>query len=313
MTKIVVIGSFVVGQTIRVPRLPALGESLVGDSFDLGPGGKGSNQAIAARRLGAQVEMLACIGDDLFAGMVEPLYAHEGIATHQIHRLAGAKKGVAFINVLPSGENWITVDPGANLLMTAAHVEAIEEQIATSDVVMAQLETATPAVAKAMQLGRKHGVLTVLNPAPARALPADLLANVDLLTPNQTETRILQGLAPDDPTPTLELARRLLAVGVKQIVVTQGAQGALIVTPDTLLPVPSATIQAVDVTGAGDCFNAALAVALGEGLSLQEAVQRACYAGAYTARHLGVIPGLPTRVQLEEFIAGLPSAAKAKS
>ncbi len=302
MPKITVIGSFVVGQTIRVPRLPALGESLVGDSFDLGPGGKGSNQAIAAARLGAQVEMLACIGDDMFAGMVEPLYAQEGIATRHLHRLSGAKTGVAFINVLPSGENWITVDPGANLLMSAAHVEAIDALIATSDVVMAQLETATPAVAKAMQLGRKHGVLTVLNPAPARALPPDLLANVDLLTPNQTETRILQGLAPDDPTPTPELARRLLAVGVKRIVVTQGAQGALIVTPDTLIHVPSATIQAVDVTGAGDSFNAALAVALGEGLALPDAVQRACYAGAYTARHLGVIPGLPTRVQLEEFI-----------
>lgn len=302
MTKIVVIGSFVAAQTIRVPRLPVLGESLVGDTFDLGPGGKGGNQAIGVARLGAQVEMLACIGDDLFANMVQPLFAGEGIDTRHIHRLAGVNTGVAFVNVLPSGENWITVDPGANLQMTAAHVDEIEALIAASDMVMAQLEVSTAAVDRAMRLGRKYGKLTILNPAPARALPSAVLANVDLLTPNETETRILQGLPPDEPTPTPELARRLLAIGVQQIVVTRGAQGALIVTPDELIPVPSISIQAVDVTGAGDSFNAALAVGLGQGLALRKAVQRACYAGAYTALHLGVIPGLPTKAQLEQFI-----------
>lgn len=303
MTKIVVIGSFVAAQTIRVPRLPALGESLVGDTFDLGPGGKGGNQAIGAARLGAQVEILACIGNDLFAGMVEPLFSSEGIDTRHIHQLPGVNTGVAFVNLLPSGENWITVDPGANLHMTAAHVDEIEDLIAASDIVMAQLEVSTAAVARAMQLGRKHGKLTILNPAPARALPSEVLANVDLLTPNETETRILQGLPPDDPTPTPDLARRLLTIGVQQIVVTRGAQGALIVTPDELISVPSISIQAVDVTGAGDSFNAALAVGLGEGLPLRAAVRRACYAGAYTALHLGVIPGLPTRAQWEAFLA----------
>lgn len=302
MPKIVVIGSFVVGQTIRVPRLPALGESLVGDSFDLGPGGKGSNQAIAAARLGAQVEMLACIGDDLFANMVFPLYTREGMGTQHIHRIAGSNTGVAFVNLLPSGENFITVDPGANLQMTPAHVEALEPLIAESAIVMAQLEVPNAAVARAMQLGRKHGALTILNPAPARFLPPELLAFVDLLTPNETETRLLQGLPPDEPTPTPELARRLLSMGVEKIVVTRGKQGALIVTSAELSEVPAPTIQAVDVTGAGDSFNAALAVGLGEGLNLQEAAQRACYAGAYTAMHLGVIPGLPTRGQLEDFI-----------
>lgn len=301
MPKIVVIGSFVVGQTICVPRLPALGESLVGDSFDLGPGGKGSNQAIAAARLGAQVEMLACIGDDLFADMVIPLYAREGIATHHLHRIPGASTGVAFVNLLPSGENFITVDPGANLQMTPAQVDALEPLIAESAIVMAQLEVPNAAVLRALQLGRKHGALTLLNPAPARFLPPELLAFVDLLTPNETETRLLQGLPPDDPTPTPELARRLLGLGVDQIVVTRGKQGALIVTPSELIEVASVPIQAVDVTGAGDSFNAALAVGLGEGLPLRVAVQRACYAGAYTAMHLGVIPGLPTRRQLDEF------------
>ncbi|MEZ4867760.1 MAG: ribokinase [Caldilineaceae bacterium] len=301
MPTITVIGSFVAALTIRVPRVPALGESLVGNSLDLGPGGKGSNQAIAAARLGAAVHLVACVGDDLFAPLAFDLYAREGIATDHIHRLAGAPTGVAMINVLPSGENWITVDPGANLAMTAAHVDALAGYIAQSDLVMAQLEIGDEPVAQAMNLGRAYGVRTLLNPAPARPLPASLLAQVDLLTPNATEARILLGLPPDDPTPTPALAQRLLELGVKEIVVTQGAAGALIVTPTEMLAVPSVPVQAVDVTGAGDSFNAALAVGLSEGLPLAAAVQQACRAGAYTTQTLGVIPALPTRAQLAAF------------
>jgi ribokinase len=308
MTRIVVIGSFVVGQTIRVPRLPALGESLVGDSFDFGPGGKGSNQAIAAARLGAQVELLACIGDDLFADMAPRLYAQDGIATPHLHCITGANTGVAFVNILPSGENWSMVDPGANRRMTVAHVEAMSSLIASSDLVMAQLEAPNEPVQRAFAIARQHGVMTVINPVPARLLPTALLGLVDLLTPSETETRILLGLAPDDPTPTPELARRLLASGVQQIVITRGKAGALIVTPNRLLAIPSVTIQTVDVTGAGDSINAALVVGLGEGMALPEAVQRACYAGAYTARHWGVISGLPTRAQLDQFIQDVASS-----
>jgi ribokinase len=231
MPNIVVIGSFVVGLTIRAPRTPVLGESLVGDSFDLGPGGKGTNQAIAAARLGARVNLLACLGDDIFADMALGLYRQEGIALDHIQHIPGINTGVGFVTLLPSGENSIIVDLGANQRMTPAHVEAAEPIIARSDIVMAQFEVPSETISRALELGRRHGAMTILNPAPARSVTPDLLAQVDLLTPNETETRLLLGLSPADPTPTPELAERLLKLGVEQIVVTRGKEGALIVTP----------------------------------------------------------------------------------
>jgi ribokinase len=305
MTNIFVCGSFVTALTIRVPRQPVLGENLVGDSFDLGPGGKGTNQAIAAARLGASVNLLACVGDDLFAQIAHDLYAQEGIATEHIHQISGTHCGIALINILPSGENWITVDMGANMQMTPNQVEAAEPLIAASDIIMAQFETPTEAVSRAMELGRKNQVMTILNPAPARHINPDLLANVDILTPNETEARILLGLPPDNPTPAAKLAKRLMGMGVERVVVTLGKRGALIVTPDEVVEVPSVRIQAVDVTGAGDSFNAALAVGLGEGLTLRGAVQEACYSGAYTTTHLGVIDGLPTRAERDAFLKSI--------
>lgn len=299
MPSIVVAGSFVVGLTVRVPRAPVLGESLIGDSFDLGPGGKGTNQAIAAARLGAQVDLLACIGDDIFAEMATSLYRREGISPEHIHHIPNVNTGVGFVTLLPSGENWIVGHLGANMHMRPDHVDAAEDLIARSDIVMTQFEVPLETMSRAMELGRKHGAMTILNPAPAKSVDPDLLAYVDLLTPNETETRILLGLPPDDPAPTLELARRLLDLGVERIVVTRGKQGALIVTPDNSVEVPSIEVQAVDVTGAGDSFNAALAVGLGEGMDLQDAVRQANCAGAYTATYLGVINGLPTRAELE--------------
>ena len=301
MTRIFVVGSYNTGLTIRVPRMPALGESLAGDSFDMGPGGKGSNQAIGAARLGADVHLLACIGDDIFGERALQLYAKEGIATDIIHRLPGANTGIGFVNILPDGENWITVDLGANLLMTAEHVRDCEAIIHESDIVMAQFEVSAEPVAEAMALGRAHGKLTICNPAPARSVDPAMFANVDILTPNATEARMLLGLPPDDPSPAEDLARALLDFGVLTVIVTLGKQGALIVSREGEARIPALSIDAVDVTGAGDSFNAALAVFLGEGLSIEEAVRQAVVSGAYTAMRLGVIGGLPTRAEVERF------------
>jgi ribokinase len=288
--------------------MPVLGESLVGDSFDLGPGGKGTNQAIAAARLGAKVDLLACLGDDIFGEMALALYRKEGIGLDHIQRMSGINTGVGFVTLLPSGENSIVVDLGANMRMTPAHVEAAGEIIARSNIIMAQFEVPSETLARAMELGRKHGAMTLLNPAPARTIDPQLLAHVDLLTPNEVETRLLLGLPPDDPRPTPELAGRLLELGVEQIIVTRGKEGALIVTPEGHEAVPSVPIQAVDVTGAGDSFNAALAVGLAEGLALGEAVRQAVYAGAYTATRLGVINGLPLRAEFENFRRSMAEA-----
>ena len=307
--RVFITGSFVVGLTMRVPRVPVPGETLIGDSFHMGPGGKGSNQAVGAARLGAVVNLLACVGDDRFADMATDLYAREGLAMRHIHRVAGSYTAMGFVSLLPSGENWITLDMGANLHTSPAHVEAASAQIAVSDVVMTQFEVPPDAVARTLQLGRAHGALTILNPAPARPLSAGALADVDLLTPNETETRILLGLAPDDPAPVAALAQELLGLGVGRVVVTLGERGALIVSADGVEPVPTVALRPLDSTGAGDSFNAALATGLGEGLTLRAAVERACHAGAFTTQRAGVIDGLPTRAELTDFISARQATA----
>ncbi len=303
MPDIVVIGSFVVGLTVRVPRKPVVGEGLIGDLFDMGPGGKGANQAIAAARLGAQVELVACVGDDPFAEMAGTLFEREGISSAHIHRIRDINTGVGLVTLLPSGDNWIVGHLGANMHMRLHHVEAAEPLIALSDIVMAQFEAPLDSIARGLELGKTHGAMTILNPAPGQAAAPELLAHVDVLTPNESETRILLGLPPDDSTPTRELAGRLLDLGVDRIVVTRGEEGAVIVTADYIEEVSAVPVQALDVTGAGDSFNAALAVSLSKGATLRDAVCHATYAGAYTTTHLGVIDGLPTRAELEEFMA----------
>lgn len=301
--KIVVVGSFVVGITIRVPRPPVLGEGLIGDLFDLGPGGKGTNQAIAAARQDAMVDLVACIGDDIFANFAVQLYQRERIATDHVHRVPGINTGVGCVTLLPSGENSIIGHLGANMYLKPEHVDAAESLIAKSDVVMTQYEASFETVARAMELGHRHGKLTIWNPAPAKAFDRAILKHVDLITPNESETRILLGLAPDDPTPTVELARALLGLGVKRVVVTLGQRGALIVTPEHSELIPALTIRALDATGAGDSFNASLAVRLAQGMGLNDAVCEANAAGAYTCMHLGVVNGLPTQKELAVFHA----------
>ena len=300
--KVFVVGSFVVGLTIRIPRMPVLGEGLIGDQFDMGPGGKGTNQAVAAARLGADVRLLACIGDDLFASVADELFADEGMARDHIHRIPDINTAVGFVHLIPSGDNWIVGHLGANLHMRPEHVEAAEEQIASSDIVLTQYEVPALVVRRALELGRQHGRLTMWNPAPAQAVTHDFLELVDVLTPNETELRILLDLPPDDPTPNEVLAGRLLEMGAGSVVATLGDQGAMIVSSAGVEIVPAVTgISVVDVTGAGDSFNATLAVGLGNGLSLRDATAQATYAGAYAVQHLGVIGGLPTREQLEQF------------
>lgn len=301
MSKIFVVGSYVQGLTIRVPRMPNLGESLAGHSFDMGPGGKGGNQAVAAARLGADTHLLACIGDDVFGDLALQFYAEEGLDTAHIHRIAGAASGVGFVNLRPDGENWITVDMGANLLLRPEHVRACADIIADCDILMTQCEIPPETVAAALQLGKDQGALTILNPAPARPLDPKTLAAVDILTPNAIEARMLLGLPADAPNAEAELGRELLALGAGSVIITQGERGALIVDADGTTQIPALPIHAVDVTGAGDSFNAALAVGLGDGLPLLDAVRLAVRAGAYAATRLGVIAGLPTRAQLESF------------
>jgi len=313
--KIFVAGSFVVGVTIGLPRMPIPGEGLIGDAFDLGPGGKGTNQAIAAARLGAEVSLLAGVGDDRLAEFADETYAREGISLDHIRRIPGVNTAIGFVMLLPGGEQSIVGHLGANLRMRPEHVDAARAAIAAADILMTQFELPIETVARALELGRRSDCLTLWNPGPAQPVSPEIFRHVDVLTPNEHEVRILLGLPPDDPTPTVDLAARLLAAGARQVVVTLGRRGALIVTAAGTLEVPAVDgVRCVDATGAGDAFNAGLAVALGEGLSLEAAARRAVFSGAYAVTRLGVIDGLPTRGELEAFTrergSGMGEASK---
>ncbi len=302
MTKpvITVVGSFAVGMTLRTIRMPVFGETLVGSDFDMGPGGKGSNQAVGTAKLGAKSYFAGIIGDDKLGEIATELYAKEGVDTTYLKKTSDMATGVGFIILNEAGENGIILDMSANKLMDAAFVDQLETQIAQSDIVMSVLEIPVEAAARAMALGKKHGVRTILNPAPAAKLDDAVLKNVDYLTPNETELRILMGLDPDDPTPTIELAGQLRERGVGNLIVTMGEQGSLILTKDSVTEVPRVSVDVVDTTGAGDAFNSGLAVALTEGKTLSEAAKYASCAGAIACTKLGVIPSLGTRAMVDQ-------------
>jgi len=291
---VTIVGSFAVGMTIRAPRFPVGGETLPGSDFDMGPGGKGSNQAVGVARLGAKSHLVARVGNDALARIGHDLWDAEGVETGFVVRDDRRPTGVGVITLNAQGENHIVIDLGANLALSAADVEAATEQIAASQVCATVLEIGDEPARRALQIARQNGVMTVLNPAPARAIGDDLLALADILTPNESELRILCGLAPDDPTDTLHLARRLLERGAARLVVTRGRLGALVIESDgSFAEVFGVPVAVVDSTGAGDAFNSALIVALARGESVVEAARYAVKAGAHACTKLGVVPSLP--------------------
>ena len=299
---VTVVGSYAVGMTLRTDRIPVSGETRHGTDFDLGPGGKGSNQAIQAARLGADVELITSIGYDRFGDEALAMYAQEGVGTRHLLRV-DRSTGVGFIIVDAHGQNVIVLDMGANHALRPAHVEAATGRIAASGAVLTQLEVPLDSALAAMRLGRAAGVLTILNPAPARAIPAQDLAGIDIVTPNHGELRILQGLPADAPADDLELCRRLLAAGVGTVILTRGEEGALIVRPDGELAIPSHRVDVVDSTGAGDAFSGTLATSLAAGLDLETAARRAAAAGALACTRLGVVPSLATADAIDALVA----------
>lgn len=302
-TGVAVVGSFVVGLTLRADRFPVAGETILARDFDLGPGGKGSNQAVQVARLGTPVEFIGVIGDDDFGRIGRTLFADEGVGTTHLEMSGERNTGVGFIILDPTGDNRILLDPGSNDLFDPARVRAAAAVMSEAQVVMTQLEIPAETAREGMELGKAAGCTTILNPAPVRALPEDIYRYVDILTPNQTEARVLLGLAADDVTDDMELCGRLLDLGVGTVVLTRGEQGAVIVEAEATTPVPAFTVEVIDSTGAGDAFNGALASALAQGSTLNQAVVRAAAAGALACTKLGVIPALPTAAELERVVA----------
>jgi ribokinase len=281
---------------MKVERLPSKGETLLGSGYRIDYGGKGSNQAVGCARLGAHVSFVARIGSDAFGTMALNLYRDEKIDVTHISQTSSTATGVGFIIVeAASGHNCITIDPGANDLLTASDISRCNAAFDSAAVVLTQLETPVAAAEAAMTRGRAQGAVTILNPAPVRPLPDSVLRLVDILTPNQTEARVLAGRSPGTSIASEEVARELIKRGVKQIVMTLGEKGALIVTASSSRHIPALKMEAVDTTGAGDAFNAGLAVALSSGANLEHAVQFAVVTGGLAVTKEGVIPSLPRR------------------
>jgi ribokinase len=300
---VTVVGSFAVGMTICTQRMPIFGETLVGSQFDMGPGGKGSNQAVAAARLGAESYFVGIIGSDPLGKIARALYEKEGVHTEHLAETTEKATGVGFIIVNPQGKNGIILDMGANELMDRKFVRKAEPAIAQSDVVLSVLEIPVEAAAEAMTIGRKHGVKTILNPAPAAPLRDETLRVTDLITPNETELRILMGLAPDDAASTRELALELQKKFGITVIVTRGESGMLLVNAQGISEFGSVPVDVVDTTGAGDAFTAGLAVSLAEGRDLASAITFAGCNGALACTKYGVIPSLAVRPEVDRLFS----------
>jgi len=299
--QIAVVGSYATGLTMRVNRLPSPGETLLAKGYRVDFGGKGSNQAVACARLGANVSFIAKIGRDDFGEMALGLHREEKVDIDSVIQVADQPTGVGFIIVDANGNNCITLDPGANDLLTAEEVSQGLKTLTPEAVVLAQLEIPVEAARAAMTRGREKQALTILNPAPARTLPDSVLRLVDVLTPNQSEAKVLVGQSPDVVIEPETVARELVRRGVKQVVITLGDKGALIATANSSRHVPAIKVSAEDTTGAGDSFNAGLAVALSCGEKLDEAVRFAVVTGGLAVRREGVVPSLPTRHEVLQF------------
>ncbi|MDP3707176.1 MAG: ribokinase [Polaromonas sp.] len=281
----------------HVARPIARGETLMARAFDISPGGKGSNAAVAAARQGARVALIARIGDDDFGRMGMDLWNAEGIATAHVERVAGERSGVAQVLVYDDGDNSIAVYPGAGAGLGARHAQAATELLTHCRVVMASCEVPVEATLQAFRLARQGNAITVLNPAPARPLPEELLALTDVLTPNESELYQLAGPAHSESIDAA--AMQLLARGTRAVLVTLGAAGCRLYQPG-LPPVELAgrRMPVADTIGAGDTFTGTLAAALARGESLQAAMQWANAAAALSVTRHGAVSGIPTTAEV---------------
>ncbi len=301
---IVIIGSLNMDMVVRTNRAPDAGETLFGEDFTLSPGGKGANQAAAAARLGAEVTMIGRVGKDAFGSELLEVMRQEQVHTGYIGQSETLGTGIASIVVDGEGENRIIVVPGANIEMRPADIAALEPVISQAEMLVMQLETDLPMCAHAAAIAARQGIPVILNPAPARALEDEFLQHVTYLTPNETEAGILAGMAVNSIDDAEQAARILLQKGVRNVIVTLGPKGALIVNHAGSLHIPGFPVQAVDTVAAGDSFNGALAWQLTKGKTLDEAVRFANAVGALAVGKQGAIPSLPYLAEVEQFLQG---------
>lgn len=299
----VVAGSANTDMIIKVARIPKAGETILGGAFTSVPGGKGANQAVAAARAGGAVTFIARVGHDVFGDQAIAGYRKDGINVVHVLRDPDQPSGVALIFVGQGGQNSIAVASGANGRLSPSDIARARSEIHRARVMLLQLETPLKTVAAAVRLATSAGVRVILNPAPALPLPNSLLKRIDCLTPNESEAELLTGVPVRDEASAARAAGILLARGVRHVIVTLGERGALIAGRGMKELIPSHRVAAVDATGAGDVFNGALAVALGEGQPLLAAARFATAAAALSVTRFGAQNSAPMRNEIDALLA----------
>ncbi|PBJ21704.1 Ribokinase [Pseudomonas ogarae] len=299
--KVVVIGSLNMDLVTRAPRLPRGGETLIGKSFSTIPGGKGANQAVAAARLGAQVSMVGCVGNDAYGEQLRGGLLAEGIDCQAVSVVEGAS-GVALIVVDDNSQNAIVIVAGANGALTAEVLDSVDEVLQSADVIICQLEVPDATVGHALKRARELGKIVILNPAPAsRTLPADWYACIDYLIPNESEAAVLSELAVDSLETAEAAAAHLIAAGAGKVIVTLGAQGLMFANGASFEHFPALRVKAVDTTAAGDTFVGGFAAALASGKSEVDAIRFGQAAAALSVTRAGAQPSIPTLLEVQAF------------
>ncbi|MDH4765512.1 MULTISPECIES: ribokinase [Pseudomonas] len=306
MGKIAVIGSNMVDLITYIERLPVQGETLEAPDFALGCGGKGANQAVAAAKLGSEVLMVTKVGDDLFADNTLANFRRFGIDTRHVIRAPGRSSGVAPIFVQPDSHNSILIVKGANAALGPADIQAAEADLRDCALIVLQLEIALETVYAAIDCGQRLGIPVLLNPAPAVAdLSATHLARLDYFVPNETELALVSGLPVQDRESAFAAARVLAGRGIRHVVVTLGAAGALYVGEEGEFSLPGQPVAAIDTTGAGDAFIGCFAHGRVQGLGLRDAMQRAVAYSALSVTGRGTQTSYPEAAVFEDYLASL--------
>jgi ribokinase len=301
---VAVLGIFVADLAFRAPRLPLMGETILGQGFKDGPGGKGSNQAIAAARAGGDARMITRIGRDTFGDMAQKAWAADGIDTSAVAIDDTLPTGAAFIFVsTETGNNAIIVESGAAAKLSPADVAAAERVISSSKVLVTQFEQSVETAIAGLALARKHGVITILNPAPALPVDDAIYALCDYVTPNETEAATLTGLKVETEADALAAAKEFVRRGAKNALITLGEKGALLYGEAGTHMVPAFKVaKVVETTGAGDAFNGGFAVALAEGQSPVDAIRFGCATAGLSVQKPGTAPSMPTRTEIEAML-----------
>ncbi|HBW9985065.1 TPA: ribokinase [Klebsiella pneumoniae] len=301
--KLVVLGSINADHILNLDAFPTPGETVTGHHYQVAFGGKGANQAVAAGRSGADIAFIACTGDDDIGERIRRQLASDKIDVAPVRAVAGEATGVALIFVNAEGENVIGIHAGANAALSVSQVEAEKERIASAQALLMQLESPLESVIAAAKIAHHHHTTVVLNPAPARELPDELLALVDIITPNETEAEKLTGIRVESDEDAAKAANVLHAKGIGTVMITLGSRGVWLSAEGESRRIPGFRVQAIDTIAAGDTFNGALVNALLEGTALPEAICFAHAAAAIAVTRKGAQPSVPWRTEIDEFLA----------